>query len=375
MKKLMMTLMVALITAIAMFGQSFDSLAASTAFTIDYTQTCYSEGVPGSMTVWCSSVEVETELYPIDDTDIYVNFTWPYFGFSDILEDEARYGRSKIIFYDSSHTMIYFVNLYLYSEHIDYFIFYLDDVFDSSIPEDLSYFSIKMIYDLGDDTGGNILPEGFATFIEEYAVYEIDGELEWDDSLIMSGYRNWDDRIFYYFDFQLFMALPAGEEVDPEDPLGTVIVPIIQPPDPLKYGYKFQGWYTFEGLQYDWGDPIPINDDDNYMLYGGIVPTRSVGADEDNLEEGIIITNLLTMIGFNNDAGRTIVFTMIMLTLSVALVSIKVPLFVIALASVVVTVAFIFLGWLPTYAAIIMIITSFALMVISVTRSERSDSL
>jgi hypothetical protein len=369
MKRLMMVMMATAVMALAMFGKPMTTFAAETSFDVTSNAVCYSPEATSHGETWCSSLVVETDLYAITDTDTYLNFTWPYFGFSDILNDLPRYGRSKLHFYDSTETVLKSLTLYDWSADVDYFIFYLEDVFDSSIPGDLSYFSIEMIYDIGDEEGGNLVPYGFSTFIETYAVYDIDVELE---SALMGGDRNWDDRIFFYFDFGLYMALPADWEIDPVNPAIEYTVPFFTPPNPRTWGYDFDSWYTHEGMRYDWGDPIEENGAGLHALYAGIIPREPIGETDIGVDEGSVITAILTMIGFNNDAGRTIVFTILMLTLSVVLVAIKIPLFATALVAVIATIAFIMLGWLPVYAAIIMVITSLALMVLSLTRGEAS---
>lgn len=95
-----------------------------------------------------------------------------------------------------------------------------------------------------------------------------------------------------------------------------------------------------------------------------------VGDELDALAEGDIITDVLTLIGFNNDAGRVIIFAVMALLVLIGLVSLKVPMFMGALVMVVLATAFIFLGWLPVYAFVLIALASAALMFVSIKRSE-----
>jgi hypothetical protein len=175
---------------------------------------------------------------------------------------------------------------------------------------------------------------------------------------------------YFYFDFEIYAIVPM-EETGVHD---LTYAPWFEPPTPRLSGYVYNGWYTSDGGLYNFGDFVEVEEyaPSRVHFYAGLSPVAPIGEDAELAAEGDIITNVLTMIGFNNDAGRVIIFALIALVVMVALAGLKMPMFVGALVVIVIATGFIFLGWLPTYAFILISMASVALMFISLKRGETS---
>lgn len=316
----------------------------------------------------CDYTIVRTSLEPISDANDYINFVIPYLGYSDLMDQYEPDERSKMTFYDDDMDVLLTVPLTVDEipvwTQVDYFILYLeDDIFGvGTVPADLAFFDLTLIYQFGEPQDNARIPEGFTDYLRDHIVYELDDEIG-TSNLVANG-----TQAFYYFDFELYAIVPMEET----GILDLTYAPWFEPPNPRLSGYVFNGWYTSDGGLYDFGDYVEAEETnpDRVHFYAGLSPVAPIGEDAELAAEGDIITNVLTMIGFNNDAGRVIIFALIALVVMVALAGLKMPMFVGALVVIVLATAFIFLGWLPTYAFILISMASVALMFISLKRGE-----
>jgi len=317
----------------------------------------------------CDYVIVQTSYEPIDATSEYLNFTIPYLGYSDLLGNYTPSERSKLTFYDADMGVLITVPIYEADIPVwtssDYIILYLEtDIFGvGAIPVDLAFFGLTLIYQFGEPQENGRVPEGFVAYLEEHMVYEIDDEIGATESLVMDTSTT---TAYFYFDFDVYATVP----MDVEGILDLTYAPLFQPPNPRLPGYTFTGWFTSDGLKYDWGDFVDAEEfsESRVHFYAGMVPITPVGDDLDAAVEGAIITDLLTMIGFNNDAGRVIAFTVIALIVMGAMVALKMPIFVGAFVMLVLSAVFILMGWLPVYATVLIGLGSLTLIFMSLQR-------
>jgi hypothetical protein len=321
----------------------------------------------------CDYVTVTTSFEPISDVNEYINFVIPYLGYSDLMDQYEPTNRSKMTFYDDDMEVLLTVPLTVDEIPVwtreDYFILYLeDDIFGvGTVPTDLAFFNLTLIYQFGEPQDQARIPEGFTQFLKDYIVYEIDDEIGATESVLMDTSAA---TAYFYFDFEIYAIVPM-EETGVHD---LTYAPWFEPPTPRLSGYVYNGWYTSDGGLYNFGDFVEVEEyaPSRVHFYAGLSPVAPIGEDAELAAEGDIITNVLTMIGFNNDAGRVIIFALIALVVMVALAGLKMPMFVGALVVIVIATGFIFLGWLPTYAFILISMASVALMFISLKRGETS---
>ena len=319
----------------------------------------------------CDYTIVRTSLEPISDANEYINFVIPYLGYSDLMDQYEPDERSKMTFYDNNMDVLLTVPLTVDEIPVwtreDYFILDLeDDIFGvGTVPSDLAFFDLTLIYQFGEPQDNARIPEGFTQFLKDYIVYEVDDEIGATESVLMDTSAA---TAYYYFDFELYAIVPMEET----GILDLTYAPWFEPPTPRISGYLFNGWYTSDGGLYDFGDFVEVEEfaPSRVHFYAGLTPVTPIGEDAELAAEGDIITTVLTMIGFNNDAGRVIIFALVALVVMVALATLKMPMFVGALVVIVLATAFIFLGWLPTYAFILISMASVALMFISLKRGE-----
>ena len=317
----------------------------------------------------CDYVIVKTSYEAIADTNDYLNFTIPYLGYSDLLGNYTPDERSTLTFYDDDMGVLLTVPIYEDDIPVwtrsDYFVLELEtDIFGvGAVPTDLAFFGLTLIYQFGEPQDHARIPDGFTAYLEEYMVYELDDEIGATESLIMDTSTT---TAYFYFDFDIYATVP----MDVEGILDLTYAPLFQPPNPRLPGYTFTGWFTSDGLEYDWGDFVDAEEfsESRVHFYAGMVPITPVGDDLDTVAEGAIITDLLTMIGFNNDAGRVIAFTVIALIVMGAMVALKMPIFVGAFVMLVLSTVFILIGWLPIYATVLIGLGSLTLIFMSLQR-------
>ena len=128
-----------------------------------------------------------------------------------------------------------------------------------------------------------------------------------------------------------------------------------KPIDPDYPNLKFLGWYLEDGTLYDFTNPIPFNP----MLIDVILSAKFVfkqpaGTDGTNDNTPSAFTNILTIIGFNNTTGKLIIFILTIVVITVLSLWLKLEAFIIMIVDTLVFSLFIFLGWLPLYAIIIL---------------------
>jgi len=129
------------------------------------------------------------------------------------------------------------------------------------------------------------------------------------------------------------------------------------PPAPL--GYTFSGWMTITGDRFDINAISDDAYDENGYLYLYAVFLNLRG---DTYEPTPINPNnptqlytLLTALGLYNDAGFMIIFLVLSLVIIFGLLALKINGIVIVICHAMLTSLFIFLGWLPLFAIILII--------------------
>jgi len=317
----------------------------------------------------CDYVYVQTSFESIESSNEYLNFTIPYLGYSDLLGNYTPSERSKLTFYDVDMEVLITVPIYEADiptwTRSDYFILDLEtDIFGvGTIPADLAFFGLTLIYQFGEPQDHSKVPDGFTEYLEEHMVYEIDDEIGATESLVMDTSTT---TAYFYSNFEIYATVP----MDVEGAIDLTYAPVFQPPNPKLAGYIFTGWFTSDGAKYDWGDYVDSEEFAPYRVhfYAGMVPITSTGDDSDIMGEGSIITDLLTMIGFNNEVGRVIAFTVIALIVMGIMVVLKMPIFVGAFVMLVLSTVFILIGWLPIYATVLIGLGSLTLIFMSLQR-------
>jgi hypothetical protein len=157
----------------------------------------------------------------------------------------------------------------------------------------------------------------------------------------------WADVVFFYSQLQLYQQIFYYE---------TFTLPT-SPTAPT--GYEFVGWRTINNTRFDINTVRPEDYDENgYLyLYAEFVkiynPGGTIQEPEVNAPDGI--TQILTAFGLGSSKGYIFLYVIIILALTVVLLKLGVGMFATMIANLAVTALFMFLGYLPIFATIILI--------------------
>jgi len=335
---------------------------------LSITANCYTD-VDGEGV--CDYVRVQTSYVAISDANDYLNFVVPYLGYSDTMSNYEPDRRSTLRFYDDDLDVLASEVLWddgttHFAGATYYWIFDLEtDVFGvGAVPTDLAFFNIELIYQFGEPNTQSRIPVEFRDYLEDHFMYEIDDEIGGTQSEFM---KLSDVDAFFMSEFDVYAIVPTQT-------LGVVDLTYqvyVEPPEPKRPGYQFIGWRNSEGLIHDLDDDIEA-EGGRVMFYAAWQPIESVGTGV-TYPEGSIITDALTLIGFNNTEGRLIIYVVTTLLMIMILVLMRLPMFLISIVVLVLTALFILIGWLPAYATILFGGTALVLMFISMKAGVQNE--
>ena len=146
---------------------------------------------------------------------------------------------------------------------------------------------------------------------------------------------------------------------------GTISEPAIDPVHPD--GYEFVYWELASGLKWNFEDLVTasdLNDDSQLKLYARFaVPAgdEEVVTPTDNMPEGIAA--LFAMIGLDNEAGYIVLFCLIVVLFLIVSALLHLPMIVNAIVMIVLTGLFWWLGVIPFWVSLIVIIIAILMIV------------
>ena len=132
----------------------------------------------------------------------------------------------------------------------------------------------------------------------------------------------------------------------------------LEPPEPYRFGYDFQGWFEHEddgGLQYYFDGAL-----DEYIpgvqahLYARWERSQEFAFEETTLDLPDAIMNALGLAGLNTVGGRTLIYFIIVLILTVSLLLLNLSPVIIISVNFVLSTIFMFMGWFPIYMIVIL---------------------
>lgn len=140
------------------------------------------------------------------------------------------------------------------------------------------------------------------------------------------------------------------------------------PLEPYSLNQSFLYWRTILNIEYPFITPLtpptyPMPSRGVYTLYATYEAKLNSDVDDVGGVGDSIITDVLTLLGMNNEAGKIIMYFILILLLTAGLALIKLSALVIVMINLVVSSFFIFMGWLPMYAIIVIILTMLILLV------------
>ena len=151
---------------------------------------------------------------------------------------------------------------------------------------------------------------------------------------------------------------------------------------PTLSNLQFEYWALSNGTQYDFtyipeSVRIGVQEgiasgviSDSYFYVYGVYSRTDLGATIDdptnNTPEGL--GTVLAAFGLNNDAGKIFLYFLIMLFITIILVVSQLKTIVIMISDLLITIFFIYLGWIPIYASIIISLIFILIFMIATNR-------
>lgn len=289
--------------------------------------------------------------YPIDNTKTYFGFYIPYTAYSNVILESDPYLKTVINLYNSSYVQVSQIDLYDVWNAVDGYYSYMEDT-------GLGVYWLEQ-GDLG--AGDEFFSYTYwqLQIVQTYDQHADPTYLSWFNSKFNWSFNdNFDnllltlqpnvaeDTVTYYVGGRLWYKT-YYDDIPPK------------PIDPDIENFQFLGWWSFNGIDYDYYngiDPIPWDyysaDDISLVAQFKFIPTPKGVGEYDNTPSSL--EHILTVTGFNNPLGKLIIYTVVMLVTVGLMLWIKLELFIIMLVEVVIFAFFIFLGWIPIYMIIIL---------------------
>ncbi len=140
------------------------------------------------------------------------------------------------------------------------------------------------------------------------------------------------------------------------------------PLEPYSFNQSFIYWRTPLNLQYSFVTPLspptyPMPERGIYTLYATYEAKLNSDVDDIGGTGDSIITDVLTLLGMNNEAGKIIMYFILIVLLTAGLVLLRLSVLIVVMINLIVSAFFIFMGWLPMYAIIVIILTMLILLI------------
>jgi len=193
-----------------------------------------------------------------------------------------------------------------------------------------------------------------------------------------SGFNNYIQTNLEFNQAAPYTAIYYNGLVEYDRKLFAVNVP--QTTDPTRAGFVFDYWKDRNGDVYDYQLPpnesqlqLDLNGNEVFYLYASFSESIEIDLSDFDFFPPILpsdrpIDILLFNTGFYNDAGFVFLYALFIIGSSVLLWYLKVPTLVNVIDDIVITALFMVAGYLPVYAAILMIML-FIVMFISINKS------
>lgn len=200
-----------------------------------------------------------------------------------------------------------------------------------------------------------------------YYGYDVSNEIryirfetyDFNSSYILTNVDIWSNELFYYLDGE-YLTVNYVVDGDIDETYNSyigAITPYLDN-DPTLTGHTFSHWIDPNGVEFDpENSSITIT-----MVNNDIVNITAIFTEnpstidltvEDPTPDGGVFEDVLDDVGFNDAPERVIVFAVIIIVVSIALLALRLPFFNIIVVDAIITAFFMSLGLLPVFVSVI----------------------
>jgi hypothetical protein len=193
---------------------------------------------------------------------------------------------------------------------------------------------LSITFVVSKELSSNYMNDILIPWLNTNIAYEIDGEITLPSSALGTSVIMY-NRLHPYF----------------ESP-GSIP---IEPPIPYRFGFDFLGWAFADGTYYEFDEALPeclpLRICQLYAQWEYVFDST---IDEVEVSIPDVIINAIGMAGLNTVGGRTLIYFVLILILTISLLSLKLNALVVITVNFAITSLFMFIGWFPIYISIIL---------------------